>query len=148
MNILLSIKPKYVEAMAEGKKSYEFRKSIFKNRSIERVFLYSTQPVGKVVGSFKVGRVISDTPRLLWESFGTASGVTYSDFFDYFKSTNLGYAIEIIDLRVFQTPLRPDLYFPGFKPPRSFMYIDGQLSNIDHTQLLPERTVKEKKTQF
>ncbi len=67
MNVLLSIKPKYVEAMAEGRKSFEFRKSMFRNESIERVYLYSTHPVGKIVGSFKVGRVISATPRLLWE---------------------------------------------------------------------------------
>lgn len=142
MNVLLSIKPKYVEAMAEGKKSYEFRKSMFRNRSIERVFLYSTKPVGKIAGSFKIGRVISDTPRLLWELFGPASGVTYTDFLDYFKGANLGYAIEITDLRVYQTPVHPDLYIPGFKPPRSFTYIDGQLSNIDHTQIFPKQTVK------
>jgi type I restriction enzyme S subunit len=136
MNILLSIKPKYVEAIAEGRKSYEFRKSIFRNESVERVYLYSTQPVGKIVGSFKVGRVTSADTRLLWETLGPMSGVTSVDFFDYFKNTKVGFAIEIIDLQLFRTPVNPGLFIQGFKPPRSFMYIDGQLSSINlHTNV-------------
>ncbi len=136
MNVLLSIKPKYVEAMAEGRKSFEFRKSMFRNESIERVYLYSTHPVGKIVGSFKVGRVISATPRLLWETLGPVSGVTSMDFFDYFKNTDVGVAIEIIDLQIFRTPVKPSLFIQGFKPPRSFMYIDGQFSSINqHTDV-------------
>jgi len=136
MNVLLSIKPKYVEAMTEGRKSFEFRKSMFRNESIERVYLYSTQPIGKIVGSFKVGRVISADPRLLWETLGPMSGITDVDFFDYFKNTEVGFAIEIIDLQVFRTPVSPSLFIQGFKPPRSFMYIDGQLSSITpHTDV-------------
>ena len=44
MNILLSIKPKYAEAITEGRKSFEFRKSMFREESIERIYLYSTLP--------------------------------------------------------------------------------------------------------
>lgn len=144
MNVLLSIKPKYVEAMVEGRKSFEFRKSIFRNGSIERVYLYSTKPVGKIVGSFKVGRIISGEPRLLWEKLGPVSGATNVDFFNYFKSSGLGFAIEIIDLQVFRTPVSPSLFIEGFKPPRSFMYIDGQLSSIDtHIDVSNSNKVKQ-----
>jgi len=144
MNVLLSIRPKYVEVMTEGKKSFEFRKSMFRNESIERVYLYSTQPIGKIVGSFKVGRVISADPRLLWEKLGPMSGITDVDFFDYFKNTDVGFAIEIIDLQVFRTPVSPSLFIQGFKPPRSFMYIDGQLSSITLHTDVSNTTVKQK----
>ena len=43
MNVLLSIKPKYVKEIEEGAKLYEFRKSIFKqvkNRMLDVSWLY------------------------------------------------------------------------------------------------------------
>jgi type I restriction enzyme S subunit len=40
MDVILSIKPKYVQSIIEGDKRYEFRKAIFKNRTIDRVFIY------------------------------------------------------------------------------------------------------------
>jgi type I restriction enzyme S subunit len=128
MNVLLSIRPKYAEAITQGRKSFEFRKSIFKYHSVERVYLYATKPVGKVVGSFKVGEIVRGEPKLLWGDLGHLSGISYEEFFKYFKDKNIGFAIEIKDLVVFQIPINPSLSIQGFEPPRSFKYIDGQLS--------------------
>ena len=134
MNVLLSIKPKYAEAITEGRKSFEFRKSIFKYHSVERVYLYATKPVSKVVGSFKVGEIICREPKLLWEEFGSLSGVTRTEFLRYFKDNDIGFAIEIKDLEIFQTPLNPRLLIEGFTAPRSFKYIDGQLSHVNTSE--------------
>ncbi|GAH70853.1 unnamed protein product [marine sediment metagenome] len=131
MNVLLSIRPKYVEAITEGRKSFEFRKSIFKYHSVERVYLYATKPVSRVVGSFKVGEIICREPKLLWEELGRLSGVSSTEFLRYFKDNDIGFAIEIKDLEVFQTPVNPSLFIEGFTPPRSFRYIDGQLSYMN-----------------
>jgi len=130
MNVLLSIRPKYAEAITAGRKSFEFRKSIFKHHCVERVYLYATRPVSKVVGSFKVGEIICSEPKLLWEKLGRLSGVSSKEFFKYFKDNNIGFAIEIKDLEVFQKPVNPSLFIEGFTPPRSFKYIDGQLSCV------------------
>ena len=45
MDVLLSIKPRYVKSILEGGKRYEFRKTIFKNRKIDRICIYSSSPV-------------------------------------------------------------------------------------------------------
>jgi len=45
MNVLLSIKPKYASQIIEGNKRYEFRKSVFKNRDLDMVYIYSSSPV-------------------------------------------------------------------------------------------------------
>jgi predicted transcriptional regulator len=37
MNVLLSIKPRYVEAILKGDKRYEFRKNIFRNKDVENL---------------------------------------------------------------------------------------------------------------
>jgi len=130
MNVLLSIRPKYAEAIIEGRKSFEFRKSIFKQHSIERIYLYATKPINKVIASFKVGEIIHKEPMLLWKELSQLSGISHSEFFKYFEDTDMGYAIGIKDLEVFPKPIDPKQLIEAFIPPRSFRYIDGQLSNM------------------
>ncbi len=49
MDVLLSIKPKFAEAIIDGRKRYEFRKSKFAKKDINRVYIYSIYPVKKIV---------------------------------------------------------------------------------------------------
>lgn len=67
MNVLLSIKPKYIEKIIKGNKRYEFRKSIFK-KSVDEVWIYATSPTKKIVGTFVIGEIIKDTPANLWKN--------------------------------------------------------------------------------
>ena len=53
MNVLLSVKPKYAEKIVEGKKKYEFRRAIFQKQNIEKVYIYSSSPVSKIVAAFR-----------------------------------------------------------------------------------------------
>ena len=53
MKVLLSIKPEFVQEIFTGKKKYEYRKAIF-TRSVDKVVVYSTKPVGMIVGEFTV----------------------------------------------------------------------------------------------
>ena len=59
MTVLLSIKPDYVEKILDGSKKYEFRKIIF-NDNIQRIMIYSSSPVKKIVGFFRRGQIIED----------------------------------------------------------------------------------------
>ncbi len=60
MNVLLSIKPKYVNEIINGNKRYEFRKVIFRNRNVTTVYIYSSSPEKQIVGSFEIGDIIED----------------------------------------------------------------------------------------
>jgi len=53
MQVLLSIKPEYAEKILNGEKKYEFRKVLPKNKSITKVIIYATMPIGKVIGEFQ-----------------------------------------------------------------------------------------------
>ena len=68
MDVLLSIKPRYVKSIIEGEKWYEFRKTIFKNRGINRIYTDSSSPVKKIVGTFEVGEILEDNPGHLWHN--------------------------------------------------------------------------------
>ena len=123
-SIILSIRPKYVEAILDGSKCYEFRRTIFKEKKVERALIYSTSPVKKIVASFRISGVIKDTPDKLWKRFKHYSGLRAQEFFDYFEHCQEGYAIRISDLELLEDPLDPFDIFPGFYPPQSFCYLD------------------------
>jgi predicted transcriptional regulator len=131
MDVILSIKPKYVDAIIKGQKKYEFRKFCFKLKNIENIYIYSTSPIKKIIGSFTTNSIIKDTPKNLWEIYKEFSGLDQSEFFNYFKNKKVGYAIEISELVDFNSPIDPREIIPGFTAPLSFCYIDSRLlSNL------------------
>jgi type I restriction enzyme, S subunit len=125
MDVLLSIKPKYVKSIIEGDKRYEFRKTIFKNREINRIFIYSSSPVKKIVGTFEIGGILEDHPVNLWDTVKEFAGIDNRNFFAYFEGKSRAFAIEIQNLQEFIDPIDPYETMPGFVPPQSFCYIDG-----------------------
>jgi len=124
MNVLLSIKPKYANAILNGEKEYEFRKVIFRDRNIEKVYIYSSSPVKKIVGVFIVGDIIEDHPKRIWKKCQNKSGIDKEDFFTYFNGSEKGYAIKIEDLEQIDNPINPRNIFQNFVPPQSFCYFD------------------------
>jgi len=125
MDVLLSIKPKYVKSIIELEKRYEFRKTIFKNREINRIYIYSSSPVKKIVGTFEIGGILEDHPNYLWDMVKEYAGINDRDFFSYFEGKSRAFAIEIQNLQEFKNPIDPYETMPGFVPPQSYCYVDG-----------------------
>ena len=123
MNVLLSIRPKYIEEIIKGNKRYEFRKYIFK-KDVDKVWIYATSPTKKIVGTFVIGEITKDTPDNLWNKFNGLSGLNEQEFFDYFSEIKVGFAIELKYLKLFKVPIDPKVVFPDFIPPQSFYYFD------------------------
>lgn len=123
MRVLLSIKPKHVRKIISGKKRYEFRKVIFKDRSAREVYVYSSSPVKKIIGKFWVGQILKGHPEALWEQVKDYSGLTRDDFFAYFSGKDVGYAIEIVNFVRFDDPIDPKILNPDFVAPQSFCYL-------------------------
>lgn len=128
MNVLLSVKPKYVEKIIEGTKKYEFRKLIFKTPDkSEKVYIYSSSPIKKIVGSFCVEDIIQDKPKNLWDLCGNYAGINEKDFFEYFKNKETGFAILMRNLEVFDEPIDPYENIENFRAPQSYSYIENDL---------------------
>jgi predicted transcriptional regulator len=124
MKVLLSIKPKYVDEIVKGNKKYEFRKKVFKNKNeVKEVYIYSSSPIKKIIGFFRFDKIIEDHPIKLWKEFKELSGIDEFEFFNYFKERDNGFAIEISQLEVFETPIDPEILIPNFIAPQSFRYI-------------------------
>ena len=124
MNVLLSIRPRYVEAILSGKKKYEFRKSKPKfERKGQKAYIYTTAPVCKIVAAFTIRSILESHPRALWRKFGKLSGLEASAFIDYFGFREKGFAIEIASVKRFKPPIEPKEFLEDFVPPQSFRYM-------------------------
>lgn len=124
MNVLLSIKPMYANAILDGEKKYEFRKSIFRDKNVKKVYIYSSSPVKKIVGVFIVGGIIEDHPKRIWEKCWRNSGIAEDDFIAYFSGREKGYAIMIENPEPLDKPIDPRSIYRDFVPPQSFYYFD------------------------
>jgi predicted transcriptional regulator len=123
MRVLLSIKPNYAYLILNGKKKYEFRKSLPKNPSIKTIVIYATMPVGKVIGEFDIDKIISEKPSDLWKITEKFAGIS-KDFFDsYFGERNTAHAIGVKNARQYDAPLDLDAVLGHSTAPQSFCYL-------------------------
>lgn len=123
MNVLLSIKPEYVFKIFELNKRFEYRKRIFKNQNIDSIFIYATSPYSAILGSFRFDGYLVGTPQKIWSETQLYSGITYKVFSAYFFKSKIAYAIRVVDVMKFETPIK--LCDKGLlRPPQSFQYID------------------------
>ena len=122
-NIILSIKPKYANAIINGLKKVEFRKKIFK-REVEKVFIYSSSPQKKIIGFFTIADIVEDEPIFLWNKHGNKGIIEKEDFFNYYKNSKTGFSICIDKVGKFINEVDPKDIFENFTPPQSYMYVD------------------------
>lgn len=127
MKVLLSIKPEFAARIFDGTKRFEFRRSVFRDRSIRTVVVYVTRPVGMIVGEFDVAGIITETPDCLWERTWAHAGISREFFDSYFEGRESANAIEVAEVRRFGSPIEPNAAMPNFVPPQSYMYIRDDL---------------------
>ena len=62
LNAIFAIKPKYVEKIFSGEKRFEFRYTVCKQQ-INKIVIYETSPISKIVGEVSVSKVLKYTPE-------------------------------------------------------------------------------------
>ena len=123
MKILLSIKPQYAEMILNGTKRFEYRRILYRNRDVRSVIIYATKPVGKILGEFEVGGLLSAAPDLLWASTKEHSGITKQFFMAYFENCDTAFAIQVKNPIRYDEPLPISQLTGSSSAPQSFMYL-------------------------
>lgn len=119
--ILLSINPQYVERIMCGKKKFEFRKNVCK-RNVDKIVIYSTSPVMKVVGEAEVEEVLVDEPQKIWNVTEEYSGVEREFFDEYYEGREQAVAYKLKSVVEYDKPKMLNEY--GIKSaPQSFCYL-------------------------
>jgi len=132
MRILLSIKPEYAFQIFDGAKKYEYRRAIFKRRDVQKVVVYASSPVQRVIGEFDIDSVIEATPQKLWRETRKHAGVSRKEFLEYFAGTNIGYAIRVKNCRRYNMPVIIEDCLRT-SPPQSFYYLKDDVLVLEGT---------------
>lgn len=121
---LLSIKPRFADAIMLGKKRVEFRKTRF-SKPPKIVVLYASAPVKQVVAYFTVAYIKELTPRGLWQKFRNHGGIEYGEFVSYYGAAEKGVAIGVGKVQQLGTPASLSDLHPRLSVPQSFLYLCG-----------------------
>ena len=124
MNVILSIRPTFCQAIFESKKVYEYRKRVFTRSDVDKVYIHATKPICRIIGYFTIDHVIENSPSHVWEITYKGSGISKEYFDAYFKNCHTAHAIKIKDARQFSVPIDPKSVLDNFHAPQNFMYVD------------------------
>lgn len=125
MKAILSIKPEYVTQILDGRKTYEFRRRIFKRPDVDTIVIYCTSPQSVVVAEASIDKVLESTPRHVWEQTHEHGGISRDKFMAYFRGADIAYAIKFKTVTPLSAPQQLSEYAPTVKAaPQSFVYVD------------------------
>lgn len=127
MNVILSIKPCFCKLIFEGVKCCEYRKRVFKRNDIDKVYVYASKPICKVIGYFTVGGIINDTVSNVWDMTHEYGGIDRGYYDSYFNGYDIAHAIKIEDARLFDIAIDLKNVLNNFHAPQNFMYCDIEL---------------------
>lgn len=107
-----------------GQKVYEYRKRIFTRKDVDKVYVYATKPICRIVGYFTIDEVIEDAKTNIWAKTHIGSGIS-KEFFDaYFKNCDMAHAIKIGEVVKLDNPIDPKEVIKDFHAPQNFMYVN------------------------
>lgn len=119
--ILLSINPEHVENILNGSKKVEYRK-VKCRRDVDRILIYSTSPVMKVVGEAVVLKVLEGLPDNVWQLTSQYAGITRNFFDKYYEDKSKAVAFKLGKVTKYKEPLSlSDLGINS--APQSFIYL-------------------------
>ena len=119
--ILMSIKPEFVEKIFSGKKKYEYRKRACKE-NVDKVIVYASSPVKKVVGELIIKQVLCDKKDSIWNKTNNFGGINRDKYDEYFKNCDYAIAYEIDKVIKYDNPkILKDYHIK--RAPQSYVYI-------------------------
>ena len=121
--ILMPINPQYVNEILAGRKKYEYRKIKAKRNNIDKMIIYSTSPIMKVVAEVDIKGVIEENPEKLWKMTKNESGITKDFYNKYYKNKNVAIAYELGKIKIYDEPKSLSDIGVNYVP-QSFIYLD------------------------
>ena len=124
MNVILSIRPTFCKMIFSGQKKYEYRKRVFTRSDVDKVYIYATKPICRIVGYFTIDTVIEDKKSYMWGKTHKDGGIS-KEFFDaYFLNSDTAYAIKIGQVVKLDNSIDPKEVIKNFHAPQNFMYVN------------------------
>lgn len=127
-DILMSIKPPYVDMIVSGCKTVEIRKGAVRAPVGTRIWIYATSPRQQVVASARLETIALDTADEIWRAFGNRAGIDRSEFDAYVGEAEVVAALCLTEITKLNAPLCPRGEALVFRPPQSYQFLhDAEL---------------------
>ena len=120
--VIFSLKPAWAEKILSGEKKVEFRKSVC-TESVDRILLYETSPVRKIMGEVCVDVIISGAPEEVWEKLGDKAAMTKREYDRYYLKRNRAVAYCLSHPVRYERGRNLEEYGIA-SAPRSFVYVE------------------------
>ena len=120
--ILLPIKPEYAKKIVNKTKIYEYRKSKCE-KNVDKIVIYCTSPVKKIIAEVEVKSIISNTPIKLWNDTKEFSGISKSKYMKYFENKDTAFAYELGNVILYDIPKTLNDIGINYYP-QSYVYLD------------------------
>jgi len=122
--IVLSIQPKYADAILTGRKKVEIRAKFDERFIGSNMAIYSTAPQKAIVGQAKIVFVLKNPPEIIWEKYSSQIGCSEKEYKEYTSSHKEVYAIILDEIKpysdkIFLTQLS-HLTKNDLRPPQSY----------------------------
>lgn len=126
--IIISIKPNFVEKILCGEKTVELRTRRANLQPGTKMWIYSTLPKGEICASASVEYVYTGDPNLIWAKYCDDIAITEDEFWDYVGDRELVSVIkmsEVDSVKSGVTLKKIKESLGGFTPPQFFMKLHG-----------------------
>ena len=127
MDILMSIRPEYVNFIRSGKKRVELRKKFPLDIVGKNIYIYESSPIQKIVGKIIPVDIIKYSIGDLWEQTNQQSCITKEKFISYFSNKSFGIAIYF---KEFISYPNISLTVIGKKAPQSYCYLQRNQTTL------------------
>lgn len=128
-NILISLTPRHANNVFSGSKTVELRRRSMNIQPGTTTWIYEKLPTGAITGCVTVSAIHNFSPRTLWKKFGSVSGLTRIEFFNYFDGVKKGVALELSNATPLKNPLSLTTlrtHVNGFQPPQFFTHLSDE----------------------
>lgn len=119
--ILMAIKPEYVEKIFSKEKRYEYRKRLCKEK-IDKIIVYSSSPVKRVVGELIIKNILYDKKDIIWNKTNKYGSISKEKFDKYYDNCDKVVAYEIGQVIKYEKPKSLNDYHIKVAP-QSYVYI-------------------------
>lgn len=125
--IVLALRPRFADAILDGTKTVELRRTRIAVPPGTRFLLYASSPVMAVVGITTLAEAETCTPARVWRRHRHNLGLSRAEYDAYLEGATLATALSLTDAVRLPSPhtlasLREQA---GFRPPQSYRYLTG-----------------------
>lgn len=123
--LVLSLRPRFADAILDGRKTAELRRQRVGAPSGTRIILYSSAPVMAVVGTARIAAVHALAPSPAWRRFGKRLELERAEFDNYLAGSAIACVVELEHVQQLDAPLPLGQLHQvtRFRPPQSYRYL-------------------------